>query len=151
MVTTRSVHARAMAPALASEQGEGGESTGLDNGASLVQIRRVELAVARHAQERQADPNLVLEDFERALEPGLSRGGQAQALEPAEPHALRPERDRLDDVGAAHEAAVHHDSGAPRDRRYHLGQHVERAAPMIELPPTVVGHVDDLDAVLEAE
>ena len=45
----------------------------------LVEIRGVELAVARHAEERQADPYLLLEDLERTLEPGLPRRGQAQA------------------------------------------------------------------------
>src|SRR6266853_2111055 len=117
------------------EQGEGGERAGFRDRSRLVEIRGVELAVARYAEERQADPYLLLEDLERALEPGLPRRGQAQALQPAEPHALRAENDRLDHVGAAHEAAVHHDRGAARDRRHHLGKHVVRVLEALDLVP----------------
>src|SRR6266508_174751 len=150
-MTARSVHARITAPAPSSEQGEGGERAGIRDGPPLVEIRGVELAVARHAEERQADPYLLLEDLERALEPGLPRGGQAQALQPAETDALRAENDRLDHVRAAHEAAVHHDLRAARDRRHHLGKHVERAPAVVELAAAVVGDVDHLHSVLAAE
>ena len=60
-------------------------------------------------------------------------------------------RDRLDDVAAAAERAVDHDLGAAGDRVDDLGQHVHRAAAVIELAAAVVRDVDPVDAVIDRD
>ena len=62
---------------------------------------------------------------------------------------MRPRRDRLDDVGAAAEAAVDNDGGAAGDGVDDFRQHLHRAAAVIELPAAVIGDVDELNAVIE--
>ena len=64
---------------------------------------------------------------------------------------MRAERDRLDHVAAAIEAAVDHDLGAACDRVDDLRQNVDGAAAVIELAAAVVGNVDALDAVIERD
>ncbi len=58
---------------------------------------------------------------------------------------------RLDDVGAAIEAAVDDDHGAAGHRFDDFRQHIHRAAAVVELPAAVIGDVDDLDAVIERD
>ena len=52
--------------------------------------------------------------------------------------AAHPERDGLDDVRAAEEAAVDDDSAAAAHRLHHLRQHGQRAHAGVQLPPAVV-------------
>ncbi len=67
------------------------------------------------------------------------------------PTALAPKRHRLDDVGAAAEAAVDDDLRPALHRGRDLGQHLDRAAAVIELAPAVVGDVDRIDAVSDRD
>ena len=84
--------------------------------------------------------------------PGSPGGGQAQAGEAPDPHHLRAERDGLDHVGAAHEAAVHHhDRGAPATAFTTSGSTSMRAAAVIELAAAVVGDVDAVHAVVAGD
>ena len=48
-------------------------------------------------------------------------------------------------------AAVDHDLGAPADRLDHLGQHVDRADPLVELAPAMVRHIDAIDPVIDRD
>ena len=83
--------------------------------------------------------------------PACPAAASAVALHAAEADQMRAERDRLDDVGAATEAAVDNDLGAAGDRVDDFRQHIGRAAAVIELAAAVVGDVDELDAVIERD
>src|SRR5262245_20575380 len=84
-------------------------------------------------KKAQTDPDPLFQELEYPYEARLAGGGEATAGETADPDRLRAERDRLDDVGAAHERAVDDDRRAPVHGRHHLGEHVGAAAPVIEL------------------
>src|SRR3982751_3146607 len=73
-------------------------------------------------EKAKAGADLVLEDLERAHESRHARCRKAEAREPADTYGLCAERDRLDHVGAAHEAAVDPDLRAAIDRLEDLGQ-----------------------------
>src|SRR6202034_3560028 len=47
--------------------------------------------------------------------------------------------------------AVDHDLGGAGDRLVDFGQHVGRAAAVVELAAAVIGDVDEIDAVIERE
>ncbi len=83
--------------------------------------------------------------------PGAPAAASPQALEPADTHGVGAQRDGLDHVGPAHEAAVDDDRGAPGHGGDHFGQHVEGPPAVVELAPAVIGHVDALHAVLAGE
>src|SRR5262245_37800334 len=98
-----------------------------------VQARAVEHVETVRSHQTEADPDLVLQDLERAHESRRSARGQPQAFEPADSHAVGAQRDRLRDVGAPHEAAVDHDRGLSVHGGDDLGQHVHGPASVIEL------------------
>src|SRR4029077_14017285 len=116
-----------------------------------MQIRRIELAVAGHAQKPHRAYHLVLEQFEHAHDAGLAARGQPVALHAAETDEIGAHGLGLDDVAAAIEAAVDNDLGADGGRLDDFRQHVGRAAAVIELPAAVIGDEDEVDAVIEAE
>src|SRR3989442_8326390 len=71
----------------------------------LRKMTRRELGVRGDAEQSQADADLVLEELERAHQARHARGGEPEAGEASEAHRLCAERDRLYDIGAAHEPA----------------------------------------------
>src|SRR5262249_21779229 len=89
-----------------------------------------------------------LEQLEHAMNPGLTGGGEAVEIEASDRDDVRSERDALDNVGAAAEPAVHDDLSPPADRRHDIPQDVDRAAPVIELPTTMIGNIDAVNAVV---
>ena len=64
---------------------------------------------------------------------------QTEAVGPAQEDALRPEREGLEDVGPAADAAIEQDGGSVADRRGHSRQGVERRDAAVELAAAVVG------------
>ena len=80
-----------------------------------------------------------------------ARRGEAIEIETADRDRVGAERDRFDDIGAAIEAAIDEDLRPAAHRVDHLGQNIERAAHMIELPPAVIGDVDALDAMVAGD
>src|SRR5207244_1807680 len=77
--------------------------------------------------------------------------GQADARQPPQADEVGAQRQRLHDVGAALEGAVHDDARASRHRLDDLRQHVGRAPAVVELAAAVVGDVDDVHAVLAGD
>src|SRR6266850_1666857 len=61
------------------------------------------------------------------------------------------QRECVDDVGAAHEAAVDPYLGLAVHRFHDFRQHLCAPQPMVELPAAMVGDIDHLDAVLDRE
>ncbi len=72
-------------------------------------------------------------------------------MQPADADEVGARRDRLDDVGAAADPAIHHDLGAALHGVDDLGQHMHGAAAVIELAAAMVGDVDPLDAVIDRD
>src|SRR5215207_3895681 len=66
-------------------------------------------------------------------------------------HGSSAERERLEYVGAASDAAVEQDLSALPDRRCDRRQRIQRRYRAVELPPAVVGDDDRLGAVLDGE
>src|SRR3989454_253281 len=113
-----------------------------------VEVRGVERREPVHAEEPHRDLDLVLEQLEHADQPGLARRGEPAAREAPDADTLRAERQGLDDVSAANEAAVHDDRRPAADRPDDLGERLDRAPAVVELAPAVVGDVHALDAVV---
>src|SRR5713101_6072843 len=133
------------------EQREGAGRVGERDGRRWVHVGAIELGEPAHAEERHRDPDLVLEQLEHALEARLARRREAAARDAPDADHLGAERDWLHDVGAAPERAVHDDRRAAPDCRDDLGEHVDRAPAVVELPAAVVRDVDALDAVLHGQ
>src|SRR5439155_1653903 len=113
-----------------------------------VEVRGVERREPVHAEEPHRDLDLVLEQLEHADQTCLARRGEPAAREAPDADTLRAERQGLDDVSAAHEAAVHDDRRPAADRPDDLGERLDRAPAVVELAPAVVGNVHALDAVV---
>src|SRR5690606_25763007 len=109
-----------------------------------MQERAIELIETRDAEKAHARHHLLLQQFEHAHHTRLTACSHAIAVEPADTHRIGAERDRLQHVRPATEAAVYHHLRALRYRIHHLRQHVERAAAMVELATAVIGDIDDL-------
>src|SRR5205085_386651 len=99
-------------------------------------------------QAKRAD-HLILQELQHAHNAVLAGGSQRPALQPPDPDQVSAAGDRLDDVGAAAEAAIDHDLGAAVYGSDDLRQHMHGAAPMIELTAAMVGDVDPIDAVID--
>jgi hypothetical protein len=65
-------------------------------------------------------------------------GGEAIDIGAAARDRVGAEDQRLDDVGAAADAAIDDDPRSPADRFGDLRQHVDRTDALIELPPAMV-------------
>src|SRR5512135_1133882 len=107
-----------------------------------MQIAPVESGPGVDAEQAEADVYLLLQQFEQAQQARLSARSQTDALHAADADQARAGSERLDDVGAAIESAVDDDGGASVDRGGDFGQHVHRAAAVIELAPAVIRDVD---------
>ena len=116
-----------------------------------MQIRAVEFAETGHAEQAERARHLVLDELAACAPRRPSRRRERVALQAAEADQIGAERDRLDDVGAAAEAAVDDDAGASGHRLDDFRQHIHGAAAMIELTAAVVGDVDRVDAVIERD
>src|SRR5207248_10477130 len=98
----------------------------------------VELAVGGHAEQRQADADLVFEELEEAHHARGAGGGETVDIEPAAGDRVGAEDQRLHHVGAAADAAIDNDAGAAADRLDDLRQYVDRADALVELAAAVV-------------
>ena len=83
--------------------------------------------------------------------PASPPSGEAGGDRPGDERRLRAERERLQHVGAAPDAAVDVDLAAPGDRLDDLGQRVERRRDPVELPAAVIRDDDPGRAVLDRE
>ena len=81
----------------------------------------------------------------------LASRAERQRLQLADADHGGAARDGLQNVGAAHETAVDDELGFAARDADDLGQELDGAAAVIELPAAVIGHVNDVDAVLDAE
>ena len=70
--------------------------------------------------------------------PGRAVDGEAPQRRPPDQHGPGAERQRLQDVHAAADAAVHQDLQPVARRRDHLGERVERRGRAVELAAAVV-------------
>jgi len=104
-----------------------------------VEIGFVELGEIRDAEQAHAGGELGLEQLEDADDALLAGGGETIAIEPPDADEIGTERDRLDDVGTAADAAVEDDLRLAADRGDDLGQHFERTAPVIDTTFSAVG------------
>src|SRR5215218_2039757 len=97
--STASKNERKESPRLA------GATTALTVGAP--HARRIELGGNGRPGQRERDVELGQEDLQRPPHPVGSRHGEAPDHRPADHHRASPERERLEHVGSAANAAVH--------------------------------------------
>ena len=79
----------------------------------------------------------------------LAHDTQPPHPQPADPHELGPQRQRLADVAPAADAAVVHDVRLVADGGDDVLQRVQRGDGAVDLPPRVVAHHDAVDAELD--
>src|SRR5882672_1411369 len=84
--------------------------------------RRLEVLERRRADLLHDGAQLDAQQLEHALDAGLAERAQAPDIRPADAHAARAQRERLDDIGAAAKAAVDEDRHAAADRLDDLRQ-----------------------------
>src|SRR5258705_8709666 len=72
------------------EEREGARDVGQGDGRGRVEVRRVELGQAVHAEQAHRDADLLLQQLERAHQTRLARGGQAKAGETPIPTIWAP-------------------------------------------------------------
>ena len=80
--------------------------------AARAHVGRIEFAQPVDAGKPHAAGHLVLQQLQHAIDSVAAGGGHAESVNPADADHVGAERDRLDHVGAAAEAAVDDDLGA---------------------------------------
>src|SRR5271168_4374017 len=116
-----------------------------------MQHGRIELAEADCAEQYHRGDDFVFQQFEHAHDTRLAAGGKTVTLHTAQPGQACAHRDCLNDIAAAIEATVDDHLGAASDGLDYFRQDIGRAAAMIELPAAMIGDVNKIDAVFEAE
>ena len=90
------------------------------------------------ADELQGELDLGPQQLEHPRGALLAVDREPPERRPADEHGARAERERLDDVGAAPDAAVDEHLDPPVDRLDDLGQRVDRRRDAVELAAAVV-------------
>lgn len=115
------------------------------------QILLADLPHLHRPRQPHAQPELIAQQPQTQPHPFLPVVRQPPQHGAADPHELRTQRQRLEDVGPVPDPAVHVHGDPPLGRGHDLGQGVEGGQGAVELPAAVVGDDDAVDAVLEGE
>src|SRR5205085_11751175 len=99
------------------------------------------------AEQRRVDPGA--QDVEHVLDSRLAGRGQAPQVGPSDHYRLRAERERLDHVATAPDAAVEQHLELVADRFGDGGQGTDRRGRAVEIVAPVVGDRDRAEAGVE--
>ena len=102
------------------------------------------------AAERERAVDLAPEQLEHVEDAVLAGAGDAPEMRAPDQHRARAERQRLDDIDAAPEAAVDQHRRLALDRLDHSRQRADRGDRAVELAPAMVGDDDPVGAALRA-
>src|SRR5688572_14427791 len=102
------------------------------------EIVRVDLVDARHAGDEHGAGELVADAVIDALDAHRAAEGEAVENRPTERDGIGAKRQRLEDVGAATNAAIHDHRHAPVDGGDDRRQKVDRGGNAIEAAPAVI-------------
>src|SRR5262245_51191371 len=94
---------------------------------------------------------LRLHDFEDALHTGRTVGRESPAWNSAKCDAARSERESFENIRAAADSAVEDHRHFAADGGDDLRQHFEGRRAIVERTAAVIGDVDSVAAVLQAE
>src|SRR6266481_2604857 len=111
-------------------------------GSGPAHVLRAELRDGIAAELPEYSVDFAAQNAERALHARLAPSGQAVQRGAADHDRLRTERECLDDVRTAAEAAVDENGEAVADRAHDLRQHIDRCETGVELPPAVITQHD---------
>ena len=103
----------------------------------------------RLAGHRQADPHLLAQDRQRLTDAGRAADRQSPDGYAADGHGGGAQRDRLDHVVAAAEAAVDDDRHPASDHLGNVLQGVDRGTGVVKLAAAVVGDPQEVAALLD--
>src|SRR5579864_5041845 len=121
------------------------------DGVRLADVVGGDLANAGEPAQAHVADQLVLEDLEHAHRALNAARGQAPTLQAPQGDNIGAECDGFDEVAAPLDAAVEHDPGATAHRLRDLGQRVQAAKAMVNLPTAVIGDPDVVDAMLDGD
>ena len=93
-------------------------------------------------------PELVEDQIDGLRDAVFSEGAEAPHIGPADPDRIGAQRQRLEDVRAAADAAVDEHRHPAPDRADDLGQRVDRRPHTVHRPAAVIGDEDPVRAVL---
>src|SRR5262245_50176608 len=111
--------------------------------------RRIEVGDGT-ASEQPHGPNEVgAQNVDRSRDAWLPRGAQTIGIGTADQHRSRPKADRLDDVAAAADAAVHQYFDTPADRGDDFRQDAKRCRNTVKLPAAVIRPDDRVGALID--
>src|SRR6266480_6445172 len=111
-------------------------------GSGPAHVLRAELGDGIAAELTEHPVDLAGENAERALDARLAPRGQAVQRGAADHDRLRTQRQCLDDVRSAAEAAVDENGEARAERAHDLRQHLDRRDTGVELPSAVIAQHD---------
>src|SRR6266478_10144484 len=123
-----------------SPRSASGPRTGCGSGPA--HVLRAELRDGIAAELTEYPVDFAAQNGERTLHARLAPRGQAVQRGAADHDRLRTERECLDDVGTAAEAAVDENGETLADRARDLRQHIDRCDTGVELPPAVITQHD---------
>ena len=109
----------------------------------------VEFGRTLAAHQRQGDVGIRHQVADHRFHARVAADREPVGVRPAEQDGVRAERERLEHVGAAPDAAVHQHDRLAADRRPHPDERVERRDGAVHLAPAVVGDHDPVGSVLE--
>jgi hypothetical protein len=113
--------------------------------------RRREVFHRRRAELLRGVAGLGAQDRKHALDAGLAEGAKSPQTGPSDAHRLCADRQRLDDVAAAAEAAVDQYRNPAGDGFDDFRQHLDGRADAVLDPPAMVGDDDRVDAAIGGE
>src|SRR5579883_3067306 len=109
------------------------------------------LADAGEPAQPHGRDELVLDDLEHSDDAFRASRRERPALQTPQSDHVRAERDGLEDVAAALDAAVEHDAGSALDGLNDLRQRVHAAHAVVDLPAAVVRDPDHVHAMLDGQ
>src|ERR1700733_9282871 len=109
----------------------------------------IELAHSVPAAEREHAVDLAPEEFERPEDAILPGAGDAPKVRAADQNRAGAERQRLDDIDSAPEAAVDQHRRFAADRVHDAGKRADGGDRAVELTPAMIGDDDSVGAAID--
>ena len=101
-------------------------------------VRSVQRSHRRTAEQRERANQIRTQDVDGARHAGTAGRRESVAIGPADEHRTSAQAQRLDDIAAAADAAVHQHLNAVSNRRNDFGKHANGCGHAVQLPSSMV-------------